>query len=351
MLYIQRRANQIAAMSPTNQMSLLTMKMSRAIRLRKLVHHYLLIVACLLTTPLSANPLIVSLDQSKQSNMWFSKTEFTSLTNDRDEDLELQQMVQHHMPQQSDHVTQQSDHVTPMSEDSDDSGEEEQLITEAKLNFAKNKLNGKYHCYWCINDSYTDPDAVDTIEVVPGVKRKLDPEGLALGTLMIQSKKKREELIEGGYNRWTSNDDGLPDWFIADEAKFCTKQVTISQDMVDQYRSKLKEINSRPIKKIVEAKARKKKRTLKKMEKVRKKAEMITDSADVSTHEQAQQLRHMYRKAALTDKKKEVKYVVAKKRNASKRMARPAGVKGHYKVVDPRMKKDSRSTKRNKTKK
>lgn len=177
-------------------------------------------------------------------------------------------------------------------------------------------------------------------------KRKLDPEGLAMGALLIQSKKKKEDLIESGYNRWTNNDESLPVWFADEEAKFCKKQLPITKEMVEVYRAKLKEINARPIKKVAEAKARKKKRVLRSMERARKKAETITDADDISTQEKAQQIKQIYKKAsALSNKKKtNVEYVVAKK-GMGKRVRRPAGVKGRFKVVDPRMKKDNRAAK------
>ena len=219
------------------------------------------------------------------------------------------------------------------------------MVEEEASDDDQNKVSSKRKCEF----------EIVPLEEPAAKVRKLDPEGLAIGALLVTSKKKRLEVIESGFNRWSNNDGDLllPDWFVDDENKHCQKQLPITKEMVQEYRKKLKEINARPIKKIAEAKARKKMKSLKKLEGVRKKAQVICDTADVTDQEKAHQIKNMYKKAGLLSqqKKQDVTYVVAKKGLKGKRMRRPQGVTGRYKVVDPRMKKDNRKSKQQQKKK
>jgi len=174
----------------------------------------------------------------------------------------------------------------------------------------------------------------------------LSAEELAIGTAMVTSKRRRRDIIEMAYNRYSFNDEGLPKWFTEDENKHTYRQVPVTREEVEQYKQRERELNARPIKKVIEAKAKKKSKLVMKLNRARKKAQGILDSTETSAREQQDQIKGIYKRAGLT-KKKHVKptFVVAKKSLAGKKYKRPDGVKGTYKVVDPRMKADLRAAK------
>uniref|UniRef100_A0A8C6QAG1 pre-rRNA processing protein FTSJ3 n=1 Tax=Nothobranchius furzeri TaxID=105023 RepID=A0A8C6QAG1_NOTFU len=176
--------------------------------------------------------------------------------------------------------------------------------------------------------------------------RILDAEGLALGCEIATSKKKARDLVDDSFHRSVSDEPWeVPEWFLDDERKHRKKPIPVTKEMVEEYKQKWKEINARPIKRVAEAKARKKRRMLKKMEQAKKKAEAVVNTVDISEKEKLAQLKTIYKKAGVKKEKRELTYVVAKK-GAGKKVRRPRGVKGLFKVVDGRMKKDVRGIQR-----
>ncbi|KAM3723012.1 pre-rRNA 2'-O-ribose RNA methyltransferase FTSJ3 [Dirofilaria immitis] len=175
-----------------------------------------------------------------------------------------------------------------------------------------------------------------------GKVEKLSPELLALGEQLIYSSKTRRDLEDWGWNRYTNNDEGLPDWFVEDEKKHFRKELPVSKDRVEFYRNRMRDINTRTIKKVAEAKARKKKRRDRKLHLAKKRAEGIIESENMEQAEKAREIRKLYRKTAssMKEKKKVTYAVMTKGRRGS--LARP---KGPYKVVDARLKKDNRRQK------
>ncbi|EDV95315.1 pre-rRNA 2'-O-ribose RNA methyltransferase FTSJ3 [Drosophila grimshawi] len=186
-----------------------------------------------------------------------------------------------------------------------------------------------------------DKVAGDMAKEPKAKKVRLSEEELALGALLVRGKKTRRDLIDAAWNRYAFNDDNLPVWFAQDELEHMTKPQPVPKELQEEYQRKVQELNVRPIKKVMEAKARKKRRSTKRLAKAKKMAEKIMENADATSQEKAKQLKKVYKKAQ--EKKKEISYVVAKKHTASRRARRPAGVKGRYRVVDPREKKDKRS--------
>ncbi|XP_038609378.1 LOW QUALITY PROTEIN: pre-rRNA 2'-O-ribose RNA methyltransferase FTSJ3 [Tachyglossus aculeatus] len=335
------------------------------------------------------NPLLVSLTdkatlQEQQTSLWFSKGAFVGIEDDADEELELQQSqvllrasraprpdargsrgraggdpreppeagpgpgeggapdpldprAQAGSPGDTEAAAgaggSESDH------DTDDSSSISSEEEEGEAPRQRAQKRGR-------------PEAGDGFEVVPiedpGRRRVLDAEGLALGAVVATSRRARRDLVDASFSRYAFNEEAeeLPPWFAQDEQQHRTRPLPLDRQEVERYRARWRQIDARPIRKVAEAKARKKRRMLKKQEQTRKKAEAVVGAVDVSDGEKAAQLRSLYKKAGLGKEKRQVTYIVAKKGAGGRKVRRPAGVKGHFKVVDTRMKKDLRAQRR-----
>ena len=167
------------------------------------------------------------------------------------------------------------------------------------------------------------------------------PEAVTIAQQLVNREKTKTQLINDGFNRHSLNSqEGLPFWFLDDEAKNYKSNLPITKEAVNALRARQRALDARPIKKVAEAKARKKYKAAQRLEKAIKKAEGVNATSDMTEREKAQQIEKLMRKGGKKEKK-EVKLVVA--RGAHKGVkGRPKGVKGRYTMVDSRMKKEVR---------
>merc|ERR1712194_889693 len=153
-------------------------------------------------------------------------------------------------------------------------------------------------------------------------------ETMALGSLLVDSKKSRMDIIDAAYNRYTfDGDEALPDWFTEDENKCNKPELPITKELMDQFRAKLREINAKPIRKVAEAKARKKRRLQMRMEKLRKSAMAMAETPDMSEGMKARMMRKAVSREMSRDQRK-VSTVAIKKGGGGHQMLKGKVPKG-----------------------
>ncbi|KAG0649053.1 S-adenosyl-L-methionine-dependent methyltransferase [Hyphodiscus hymeniophilus] len=171
-------------------------------------------------------------------------------------------------------------------------------------------------------------------------------EAMTLAQQIASGEKTSYDLVDEGFNKYAFKDrDGLPEWFLDDEGRHDKPHRPISAAGAAAIKEKLRALNARPIKKVREAKDRKKFHAAQRLEKLRKKSAMLADEDGMTEKEKASSITKLMSKAAKKKPKQQVKVVVA--RGGNRGIAgRPRGVKGKYKIVDSRLKKDVRAEKR-----
>lgn len=241
------------------------------------------------------NPLITDLDyrdkdskRVQKAELWFEKDAFKDLKkqDEKEEDLDLDNMVKNYK-KKGITVTGEQQEKVPI----DLSVLGKKARRRARHDVPKDAESSDDSDS---GDEHSEPeeDEEEDFQVVPRQKKiKLNEEELALGQLMVSSKRVKRDLIDGAWNRWMFSDTNLPDWFVEDENKAMKRDIPVPSEMITDYRSSVAEFNTRSIKKVMEAKARKKRQSTKQMEKIKKKAENILDNAEQSGQEKIKMLK------------------------------------------------------------
>ena len=152
---------------------------------------------------------------------------------------------------------------------------------------------------------------------------------------------------------WNDPSD-LPEWFVDDEAKHYRPQLPVPKALMDSFKQRFTDLTTKPIKKVAEARARKRKRAGDKLKAAKKKAEALSQAPDLSEKEKLRAIGKTLSSASggasATKKDKNgkpvytptKKLVVARKAMGGKL---PKG-QGKAKMVDKRQKHDTRVEKR-----
>ncbi|KAK8491603.1 hypothetical protein V6N11_063092 [Hibiscus sabdariffa] len=289
-----------------------------------------------------ANPLMVPLDdgegptQEEITNRWFGQGIFADAIEqgdlgkyDSDDEMETDKREERPAIPERSKVKKKQDEKT----DIPNKAEEKKANNAAGPRSTKLQASKAEDDFEIVpapaTDSSDDSSSDDSEE--DGVETKA--EILACAKKMLR-KKQRDQTLDDAYNKFMFHDDGLPKWFLDEEKRHCQPIKPVTKEEIAAMRAEFKEINARPAKKVAQAKARKKRIAMKKLDKVCQKANSISDQADITEWSKWKQIEQLYKKAM--PKKAQKEYVVAKKG------VRVRAGKGKV-LVDRRMKKDARA--------
>ncbi len=281
----------------------------------------------------SSNPLLANYDEEVTTNrkvgQWFSQNIFDVLQDDEDsDDDEEEEEAEEDDADMPSAKRRKTEKGSKAANDDDDESDDEEALS-ANQPTIKSK---------------------DGFETVP--QEMLDPEvhatTLATAKKLLR-KKARRDFIDDAFNRYAFNDTDLaPSWFEQDESKHNKPMLPVTKEEVEKERQRFREINEMPIRAVLEARFRKKRKQAQTMKAAKDKAEVIANNTEMTTVEKARELRKIYR-SAKDDKPKLITTFAKKFKNAAKVPKWIGGAK--VQVLDKRMKKDKRAEKASESKK
>jgi len=159
-------------------------------------------------------------------------------------------------------------------------------------------------------------------------------------------KKDRLNILYKTYNRYAFNDlERAPEWFQTDEKEHNRANKPVTKDEITREKEIMKAINDRMPKKVLEAKSRKRNKLNRRMAKIKKQAQTISNQEEISEFSKVKQIEKLYKKE-IRNNKEHKKYVVS--RSSKIKTGKDSRSIKH---VDKRMKKDKRTMKQKDKKK
>ena len=226
----------------------------------------------------------------------------------------------------------------------DDQSEEEDnnlsYDTDEELNEEKKDINENNNNNNLLNKKTNRPkDESSSDEESDGYNSDEKAEIRAIAKKMLR-KKERLKILNSSYNRYAFEDDGkVPKWFLEDESKHNKPQKPITKAEVLAEKEYLKKITVRMPKKVLEAKARKRNKLNKRLQKIRKQAEGIANQDEYTEISKVKQIEKLYKREINKSKEKK-KYIISRSWNNNK-----GKDSRNVRHVDRRMKKDKRAVK------
>lgn len=243
-------------------------------------------------------------------------------------------------------VEEEDDDVTMKDNYDSSSDEEGDEDNQIELVPSGKEYNGN------VNDSESDfaSDSDDESSGKDAHKEKVDiatVEAMTLAHQLALGHRSKHDVMDDGFNKYSFREmDGLPEWFLDEEKQHSKIAKPITKEAAYAIKEKLKQLNARPIKKVLEAQGRKKMRALRRLEKMKKKSEVINDDSAMSEKDKAEEITKLMKRLSKKPKpKQKVTLVVAAGQNKGL-SGRPRGVKGKYKMVDGVMKNEMRALRR-----
>lgn len=174
------------------------------------------------------HPLITDLDyrdkerkKAHKAELWFERDVFKNLIDEDDEDADLDKMVENYKSRGASIAGEEQNNKNLDKSETEDDSDSDNSTDNSVSDYEVEK-----EVRVTTNNAKKDGFEVVKTKTIKG-KHKLSEEELALGTLMVSSKKTKRDLTDNAWNRYAFNDENLPNWFVEDESKHMKKEAPV----------------------------------------------------------------------------------------------------------------------------